>query len=177
MIRNGIVGLFSVACFALVLFPQASLAADPTLHVGYVDLQKALMDSTAGSAAKDSYEKEVRDAQTKLDVKKRELERLQSEFAKRRDSLSTEARMEREEKLVATERDLRRSFEDTQEQLRRKNGQMVSELLQKLAKVVDEVGKEQGYTLILEKGSQAVLYADNSIDITDEVVKRFNKMN
>ena len=51
----------------------------------------------------------------------------------------------------------------------------VGELVEQLRKVVDQVGQDEGYTLILEKGGPALLYADSKIDITEDVIKRFNE--
>jgi outer membrane protein len=52
---------------------------------------------------------------------------------------------------------------------------MVSDLVKELRRTVEGIGKKNKYTVILERSAQAVLYADNSIDITDEVIKQFNE--
>jgi len=167
----------SVIVFCLCAAGSVSAAPTGELRVGFVDLQAALSATKAGALAKDSYEAEVKAAQANLDSKKKELSRQKAEFTKQRDSLSDEAKLSKEEKLMSLEKDLRRSFKDTEEQLRRKNGRLVGGLLKKMRTVVDEVGKEEGFSLILEKGSQAVLYADTSIDVTDKVITKFNERN
>ncbi len=154
-----------------------AIAAPTELRIGYVDLQKALSTSKAGGEAQKEYEKEVKQMQAKLDQKKLEFEKEQGEFQKQKESLSGDAKTSREEKLINLEKSLKRTFEDSQETLRRKNGMLVSDLLKKMRKIVDKVGKDEGYTMILEKSSQSVLYADSSIDITDRVVKEFDAAN
>jgi outer membrane protein len=37
------------------------------------------------------------------------------------------------------------------------------------------VGKNKGYTLVLEKTESSIVYADESIDMTDEVIKAFDQ--
>lgn len=166
---------FVLALSALALLtPHAALAAD-NLRVGIVDLKKALESSQAGKEAQKKYEVEVKKAQVKLDDKKGEFEKLQASFSKQKDSLNEKARTEKQEQLLTLEKDLKRSFADSQDQLRRKNAQLVGELVEKLRKVVDEFGKKQGYTVILEKGGQSVLFADSSVDITEDVVERFDE--
>lgn len=150
-------------------------AAD-NIRVGIVDLKRALESSQAGKDAQKKYEVEVKKAQARLDDKKSEFEKLQQNFSKQRDSLNEKARTDKQEQLLAMERDLKRSFADSQESLRRRNAQLVGELVDKLRKVVDEFGKKEGFTVILEKGGQSVLFADSSIDITDEVVERFDRV-
>ena len=167
------ISLFVVMLSALVL-SAGSLRAEDSLRVGFVDLEQALSASKAGASAQKQYETSVRSAQGKLDKKKKELERLQKEFVKQRESLSEDARLSKQEKLIGLEKDLKRSFQDSQEALQRQNAQLVGDLIKKIRKAVKEVGEEKGFTLILEKGDKAVLYADSAIDITGEVVKKFN---
>ena len=161
------------ACTALVT-PSLSLAA-PEMRIGFVDIQRALASSEAGKDAQKKYEAEVKKLQAKLDDKKNEFEKLRQAYQKQKESLNEKAREDKEEELMNREKELKRTLQDSQESLRRKNSQLVGELVGKLRKVVDEYGKAQNYTFILEKGGQAVLFADSSIDVTDEIVTRFDR--
>jgi Skp family chaperone for outer membrane proteins len=49
---------------------------------------------------------------------------------------------------------------------------MTSEILKDLEKVVIEVGKNEKFTLILERSQ--VLYSDQGVDITPKVVDLYN---
>ena len=170
---TSIVGIVFVASIFVALSFSQALAA-PDVKVGFVDIQRALSSSKAGAEAQKKYEAEVKKAQAKLDAKKDEFEKLQSEYEKQKESLSDKARAEREEKLLGLEKDLKRSFQDSQEGLRRENVKLLGELVKKIRKVVDGVGQEEGFTVILEKGGQTVLYADSQIDLTDRVIKDFD---
>lgn len=173
--------VFVSSCVYLIcvcLFASSALAVDDSdLRVALVDMQRALSESKAGVKAQKAYEKQVRSAQADLDSKKEDFEKEKGKFEKQRDSLSDKARLEKEEKLIGLEKNLKRSFQDTQEKLRRENAKIVSELVGELRKVVSEVGKDDGFTMILESSSQSVLYADNSIDITDKVIGKFDLQN
>ena len=45
-----------------------------------------------------------------------------------------------------------------------------------IQKIVEEIGKKDNYTMILEKRAVGFLYNDEKIDITDEVIKAYDKM-
>ncbi len=165
----------SLVSLLFVGLQVSSAHAAPEVRLGFVDLQRALTESRTGKAAQKDYEKAVLAAQSKLDVKKSEFEKLREAFSKQRESLNADALQKKEEELIEKERDIKRSFKDSQEKLRRTNAQMVGELMKEIRVAVAAVGQEKNLTVILEKGSQAVLYADSKIDITDEVVSRFNK--
>ncbi len=44
-----------------------------------------------------------------------------------------------------------------------------------MGKLIEQIGKEKGYDLILEKTESSVLYAKDGMDVTSELVKRYNK--
>jgi Skp family chaperone for outer membrane proteins len=43
-----------------------------------------------------------------------------------------------------------------------------------LQKVIQKVGADEGYTLILEKNENIVLFVSKTIDITDRVIKAYD---
>ncbi len=43
-----------------------------------------------------------------------------------------------------------------------------------LQKVIQKLGADEGYTVILEKNEAIVLYTSKAIDITDRVIKLFD---
>ena len=61
---------------------------------------------------------------------------------------------------------------DHQQELRAKNNEMMSEILKELEKIVNEVGKADKFTLILERSQ--ILYSDQGIDITSRVIETYN---
>ena len=68
-----------------------------------------------------------------------------------------------------------RFYEDSQDQLQQKDAQLTRKILIELRKVIASLGREDGYTIILEKGESNILYATDSIDLTAEVVRRYNE--
>jgi outer membrane protein len=49
---------------------------------------------------------------------------------------------------------------------------MMGGLQKETLAIIDEIGKSGGYLLIMDK--RGVLYSPSTIDITDEVVKKYN---
>ena len=61
---------------------------------------------------------------------------------------------------------------DYQQDLQAKNNEMMSDILKDLEKIVNEVGKAEKFTLILERSQ--ILYSDQGIDITSKVIETYN---
>jgi len=153
---------------------SAAFAAPDANSIAYVDLKRAVWESKAGKQAQSELKREFNDAQKSIDSKSKELEKLKGNLNSKRDSLKVSAVIKKEEELIEKEKSLKRSFVDSKESLRRKEGLLKVELIQAIRKVTAEIGKEKKFSIILESGDNSVLYADSSIDITDEVIKRFD---
>jgi outer membrane protein len=72
-------------------------------------------------------------------------------------------------------RDYKRFVQDAQDEVKRKEAQLTEEILKELRKVIDEIGKKENFTLILEKVEGVVLYIDETVDITQKVIETYNK--
>lgn len=173
---SNILGHYS-ALFAVFLITAQTTSAAADIKIAVVDIQKALASSKIGQDAQKKYEIELKKAQGQIDKKKGEYDQLQSSLEKQRGSLNSKALAEKEEQLVSMEKDLKRSFQDKREELRRENMRLVGELVGKIKKIVEVLAKDEGYTIVLEKNAQGALYADSKIDITDGVVKKFDAGN
>jgi outer membrane protein len=51
---------------------------------------------------------------------------------------------------------------------------IISRIQKEVVELVQEIGKKEGYTLIVEKRTGGVVYAPTSIDITDAVIQIYN---
>ena len=82
--------------FVVLLLALSFLAAVPAVaadvKLGYVDLQKALNLSEAGKAAKEKIQKKVKDHESAIDARQKELKKLKDELEKQALLLSEEAR-------------------------------------------------------------------------------------
>jgi outer membrane protein len=164
--------------FGIFLFAFLVSAAGPALaeaKIGYVDLQRALNQSDAGQAAKQQIGKTVEEYEGRVEQRQRELQKLKEELEKQALVLADEARAARERDYQQKVRDYQRFTQDIQEELQRKDAQFTQRILRDLIQVIDEVGKKEGYTLVLEKTESSILYASEKIDMTDQVIKAYNE--
>lgn len=152
----------------------ASIAGAEGPSIAYVDLQMALNGSAAGKAAREVFKGEVERIQKDLDAKQNELEKLKNELEKQAMLLSPEAKAEKEKEYQEKIKIVQRFYQDAQEELQGKDTQLTKSILLDMKNIISALGKEKGYTVILEKNESSILYGDQSADITEEVVKRLN---
>ena len=72
-------------------------------------------------------------------------------------------------------RDLERDFQAAKDEIAVQNRKLLAPLAKKLEEAVKEIGKSKGFDLVLDRSTPGVLYAPESLDITDLVVKRLNE--
>ncbi len=152
--------------------PLAQTAAPG--RVGFVDIQRVLARSAAGVAAREQLEKEKAAMQKQVDAHRVELEKLRDELEKKGQLLSTDARREKQDVLERKVRDARRLVDDLQSTLQKKEEAMLAKVLQDVSGLIQKVGKEKGYSIVLERQRSSVLYATADVDLTDEIIHAYD---
>jgi outer membrane protein len=143
-------------------------------RVGFVDIQRVLARSAAGMAAREQLEKEKAVMQKQVDGQRVELEKMRDELEKKGQLLSADARREKQDLLERKVRDARRLVDDLQGTLQKKEEAMLGKVLQDVSGLVQKVGKEKGFTIVLERQRSSILYASADADLTDEVIRAFD---
>ncbi len=158
--------ILSLFCSAPVLGAEMKIA--------YIDLQKALNLSEAGKDAKDKINERVKQFEALLETSRNDLEKMQQELEKQALLLSESARAEKERNYQQKVKEFQRFTKDAQEELQQQDADFTRSILRDMMSIVQTLGKKQGYSLILEKTESSVLYASDSIDITEAMIKEFD---
>ena len=174
MRNNWGVGIVALVVAGLVGGPPAH-AEGAGSRIGYVDVQRVIVRSVAGVAAREQLEREKVVMQKAVDNRRVEVDKLREEMEKKGLVLSAEARREKEETLQRKVRDLRRLAEDLEKELQKKEQQATQRILQELTGIIEKMGKERGFLLIVERRSGGVIYGDPEGDVTDEVIKLYDQ--
>lgn len=88
--------------------------------------------------------------------------------------MSDSARAEREREYQRRVTDLQRFQQDIQEDLQRKDAEFTGRIINELFEVMQKLGAEGGYTMIIERNEGAIVYADPRNDLTDELIKAYD---
>jgi outer membrane protein len=162
----------AVVMAAALLGPVGTVAAE--LRVAVVDMQKALNDCDAGRRAKDQVKSKFERSQDQLKRQREELDRAKEDYDRRALVLKEEERRNLEKDLEGRSLEFKRKYEDFQRDLKRTDAELTSTIVQDLYEIVRDYGERNGYSLVLEASSGALLYNDKTVDITDEIVKLHN---
>jgi outer membrane protein len=160
--------------FAGGLFPRAVYSQNSNLKIGSVDIQKAVNECKAGKEAKKDLTKEVEKFQRLVAEKQKELQEMKETLEKQGLLLNPDVRAAREKELQTKLRDFQRWGEDIQNEMNQRRAEVERNISIGLQKVIQKVGADEGYTLILEKNENIVLFSSQSTDMTDLVIKAYD---
>lgn len=166
--------MFVVLALAGLLGWTPRAVAQETLKIGYVDLQRALNECEAGKVAKEKFKKEVEKAEQSLERKKSEVEKLKEELEKKGLLLKEDERDNLEQDYRQKLRDFERAYKDLQQELQIKDRDLTGRILEDLRQVVQALGEQGSYTVILEGNNTVVLYGAKAIDLTESIIKTYN---
>ncbi len=168
------VGILFLSWGLLMVFTSLTFAVEP-LKIAYVDMQKALNYCEAGKEAKRQMTLEVEKMQKVFAGKQKELEKIKDDLEKRGSVLSENVRREKDRDYQTKLRDLQRLQKDYEDDLRRKDREFTERILKNVEVIIKQMGEEGKYTVILEKNQPTILFISNSLDLTEEVIKRIDQ--
>ena len=165
--------MMSVFFLAVLWLAAPCLGAD-VAKIGVVDIQKVLLTSSAGKLAKAQINKKAREMEGNLTAKKEEIEKLKGDLEREALVMSKEARDEREREIRIKINDIKSLKNKYESDLKKIEGQVVKRIQEDMDLIVREVGKKEGYLLIIS--NPVVLYSPSSIDITDQLIQAYNNV-
>ncbi len=167
---------FLMLCMAVSVSLGAGVAAAADAQkIGYVDLRLALNESDAGKKAKVELESLIKTKQAAIEEKGKSIEKLKGELEKQASVLSGEAKKSKEDDIERQVRDYQRLVQDAQNDVKKKENELTGTILKDLRDVVNKIGQDEGYSIILENVEGIILYSRKDLDITDRVIKSFNE--
>ncbi len=143
------------------------------VKIGVVNVQKIVFESKQGKKAKAQWEKEFAQKKKEIEKKEKELEKLREELKKNAAVLSEKAKKQKQEELRRKAMELQFAKQEAMRYLQKRNAELVDAILKKVLKKVEDYGKKNGYTLILDVTGRVVYKAKN-IDLTDQIIKIMN---
>ncbi len=156
----------------LTLLP--AMASAGNTKIGVVDLQQVIANSKQGKEATAKLKKEYEKKKAEVDKKRAEVQRLREELEKKSALLSEKAKKAKQDEYREALRELQHLIDDSKSDLRLKENELRQQLLKQAVSVVQKLAKEKGYGLVIDM-SGGVVYADPSLNISKEALKRFDK--
>jgi len=165
--------VFVASIFSFFFLLNASFGAD-VAKIGIVDFQRIFITSNAGKLAQSKINDHGKKMEADLKKKGAEIEELKKKLEREILVISKEMREEKERELRIKTNDFNFLNKKYVREFKGIEKKIVNRIKKDILKLVEEIGKNKGYLIIIEKRDAGVLYAPSSIDITDILIQKYN---
>jgi len=151
-----------------LLSAGSALAVDRPLAV--VDSQRIADEYDAARDAQEQYQKFLRELELEVNERERELTLLAEEIESQRMLLGEEALNAKMQSFETKRAEYLRFRETIDQRAESEYNTKISPILDQVKTIVERIGKEKKYGLVVDSAALAVLYIDSEYDLTDEVL-------
>jgi outer membrane protein len=166
---------------ALVLLGLAAIlvwgtaAQDESMKIGVVDIELAITSTTEGKAAREEFARKQRDAEAKVQPMIEKYQGLEEDLKQKKFVLSDEALFQKQLDLAQMRNEIETKMKELEGQLQLDQKRIEAPLTKKLLDVINNVGKDSGFTMILRRDAPGLLYRREALDITDTIIQKYNQ--
>lgn len=160
-----------IATMALVMTSSAFSA----VTVGKVDVQKVLITVNQGVAVRDQLKKSFDEKQKILKDEEDKIKKLQDDYSKKASVINDKEKSKKEREIQEKIIGIQQKTAAFQKEIQELEQKLKTPILDRVKGIVDEVSKAADVDLVYESATAPILYAKVEKDLTDEVVKSYNK--
>jgi len=165
--------LFKICLFLFSIFLIVPIAAAQSSKVGFVNPQRIISESRIGQIAQEDLahlgkekDRRVREALHDVEVLKKKLES---------DTLSVAEQQSLEQSLRLSARSYEQIVEMSNTDIQAEERHLIRFIMHRADSLLQAIAQEGGFTMILTD-PEVIGYVDNSMDITDRVIRELNSM-
>ena len=146
------------------------------VKIAYVDVEEILKEYDGAKKAEEDMKAKSQMMSQQLDQLALPLQQKIQQYQKRKDNLSASARQKEETTLMQEQQAFQQQQQMAQQQVQAEGQRMFDEINTDIETFLAEYGQTNGYTYILGSSMQtkSVLYGEESLNITDEVIEALN---
>lgn len=163
-----------VAVLVVATLSVSAYAAEE-MKIGTVDMQKALQTVDAGKKARAQLEREFNAKKKDLQTEEASLKKMIDEFKKQSLVMSDEARAKKQQEIQERGMRFQEQTARSQQEIQKKEQELTAPILIRLRSIISEMAKSKGYSVVLEKNENTVLFSQEKDDLTTEVISAYDK--
>jgi outer membrane protein len=168
------VSLAALALVAVLCALAAAQEASTDIKIAVIDMQRVIAESTAGKAMQDRVQGFINTKASELNQEKQALQREEADLENQRSVLSTEAYQSRRNQLEQKALGFRQKSQSADREYQQLYQQELGTFIQSAAPVIEKLGEEGNFTMIVDRNDQGLLYYSKALDITDLALERLN---
>jgi outer membrane protein len=162
----------TVMAMAGVLAVAAPLAAQAPTKIGYIDTRRVLQEAPGAQEARTALEKDMEGYQSQLKVMQDSLQAMMTDYQQKSLVMSADAKQKREQEIIAKRTGWEQRAEQLQQQAAQRQQQVMEPIMQRVEQVISQVRQAEGFAIVFDVASEAIVSADPALDLTTKVIEQ-----
>jgi outer membrane protein len=165
--------------FCALATALATLGYAQQIKIATINIQGALVTTKDGQKAGAELEAKAAPKRKAIEGRQNEINSLKDQLQKGQNTLSDAAKNDLYRTIDQKTKSLNRDMQDIQDELDQDQQKILNELGQKIYAVIGKYAQEKGYTMVLDVSNPQtpIVWASNSIDITNDIIALYDKEN
>ena len=163
------------ALFLAGLFIISSSELYAAGKFGIIDMQAIILKVPEGVEARAALEKEIKAKEAEFTKRRDELDKMNKEWQGQASIMSEEARMNKQKEFQEKFMSLRNDDGAFREEVKRKEQKATQAIAGKVEEIVQKIAKEKALEIVFEVNSSGLLYINQPVDLTKEVIDSYGK--
>lgn len=159
----------------MLFFALLPMTAFAETVVGLVDVQKVLTSVKEGQNVMKTLEKAFNDKKGLLKKEEDRIKKSSEDLKKQAAVLSEQARLTKDRDIQEQISKMQAKAMDFQREMQKMENDLKRPLIDKLRPIIDEVSKSSAVSMTFESASAPILYAEAKKDLTDDIIKAYDK--
>ncbi len=156
-------------------FSGIGFCAD-SFKIGIINFQQILDESSAGKIVKKQLEKKSKEFNQKLFDEKKALDEIKKKIEQESQIsvLTPEKKQKRQKEFETKVKNFNKMQQNLNRQFKQLEMKLFNEMQKQVFNLTEDIGKREQYQLIIAKKTAGIIYNQDALDITDQIIKEYN---
>ena len=152
--------------------PGIRAAAQSPLKIGYINSQVIIAEDPAANAAQEQFQREMVPFENELRGLETDIADLISRYQAQQVTLTSNARRSRADEIAQKQQAYQERMAQIEAEAARRQQELVQPIMERINNIIQEIRSDGSYTFIFDVAGGGLIAADESFDLTGEVMER-----
>ena len=157
---------------AILAATAIQTAAQSPLKIGYINSQVIIGQDPAANAAQEQFQREMVPFESELQALETEIADLMSRYQAQQITLTANARRTRQDAILQKQQAYQERMAEIEAEAARRQQELVQPIMERINNIIQDIRSEGSYTFIFDVAGGGLIAADESFNLTDEVMER-----
>lgn len=170
--RTFLTGAAALAALALAGAAPLSAQATTGAKIGYINSARVIQEAPGAAEARAELEREMTSSRAQLQAMEDSMTALMTQYQQQSVMLSADAKKQREDEIRAKQGTWQQRAQELEDTFSQRQQTLMKPIMDKIQAAINDLRQAEGYAIIFDMASQAMVAADPALDLTEKVMTR-----